>query len=409
LGRTDADSGGHLNVLVVSEVALSLMLLIGAGLMIRSLWKLDSVDTGLDPHNVLTMDVSVPPQKFPAPGQQSEFFERVRSVIAALPGIESDGVTDYLPTEGGSTQPIQIEGRPVVARADQPEVPVRTVDPDYFRAMRIPLVRGRVFTAADTADSHPVAVISQAMAHRFWPDSDPIGRHFTQTFSSLGPREIVGVVGNVKQDGLDEVDPAATLYLPLAQMSPPAAQFGQWHSFPMSLVVRTASNPGDATAEITAAIHSVDPTAPVLDVRTMEDLYSESVAARRLNMLLLAAFAGLALLLAAVGIYSVLAYAVRRRVREIGLRMALGAQTRDVLRLIVGDGLKPTLLGVAIGWVGAFALSRVIANLVFGVKTTDPATFGAVSAVLAAVAIIACIVPAYRATQVEPVKALQDE
>jgi putative ABC transport system permease protein len=409
LGRTDADSGGHLNVLVVSEVALSLMLLIGAGLMIRSLWKLDSVDTGLDPHNVLTMDVSVPPQKFPAPGQQSEFFERVRSVIAALPGIESDGVTDYLPTEGGSTQPIQIEGRPVVAMADQPEVPVRTVDPDYFRAMRIPLVRGRVFTAADTADSHPVAVISQAMAHRFWPDSDPIGRHFTQTFSSLGPREIVGVVGNVKQDGLDEVDPAATLYLPLAQMSPPAAQFGQWHSFPMSLVVRTASNPGDATAEITAAIHSVDPTAPVLDVRTMEDLYSESVAARRLNMLLLAAFAGLALLLAAVGIYSVLAYAVRRRVREIGLRMALGAQTRDVLRLIVGDGLKPTLLGVAIGWVGAFALSRVIANLVFGVKTTDPATFGAVSAVLAAVAIIACIVPAYRATQVEPVKALQDE
>ena len=407
LGRTDTGAGGHMNVLVVVEVALSLMLLVGAGLMIRSLWKLRSVDPGLDPHNVLTMTVS--PKKFPTPVQQSAFFERLRSAIAALPGVESAGVTDDLPTEGGSTQPIQIEGRPVVAMADQPEVPVRSVDPGYFRTMRIPLVRGRVFTTADALDSHPVAVISEALARRFWPDGNPIGKHFTQTFSSLGPCEIVGVVGNVKQDGLDEVDPAATLYLPVAQMSPPVAGFGEWHSFPMSLVVRTASDPSSASGEITAAIHSVDPTAPVLDVRTMDSLFAESVAQRRLNMLLLAAFAGLALLLAAVGIYSVLAYAVRRRVREIGLRMALGAQTRDVLGLVVADGLKPTLLGVAIGWVASLGLSRVIANLVFAVKTTDPETFGAVSALLALVAVMACIVPAYRATRVEPVRALQDE
>ncbi len=409
LGRTDTGSGGHLNVLVVSEVALSLVLLIGAGLMIRSLWKLRGVDPGLDPHNVLTMSVSVPPRKFPVPAQQSEFFERVRSAIAALPGVESAGVTDDLPTEGGSTQPIQIEGRPVVAMADQPEVAVRSVDPNYFRTMRIPLLRGRTFTAADNSDSHPVALISQAMARRFWPDGDPIGKHFTRTFSPLGPCEIVGIVGDIKLFGLDQVDPAATLYLPVAQMSAPAPGFGEWRSFPMALVVRTASNPSNATSEITAAIHSVDPSAPVLDVRTMGDLFAESVAQRRLNMLLLAAFASLALLLAAVGIYSVLAYAVRRRVREIGVRMALGAQTADVLRLVIGDGLKPTLVGVAIGWVGSLALSRVIANLVFGVKTTDPATFAAVSGLLAAVAVVACIVPAYRATKVEPVRALQDE
>jgi len=219
----------------------------------------------------------------------------------------------------------------------------------------------------------------------------------------------VGVVGNIKQNGLDEVDPAATLYLPVAQMSPPATGFGQWRSFPMSLVVRTASDPSDAAPEITAAIHGVDPTAPVLDVRTMDSLFAESVAQRRLNMVLLAGFAGLALLLAAVGIYSVLAYAVRRRVREIGLRMALGAQTRDVLGLVVADGLKPTLLGVGIGWLASLGLSRVVANLVFGVKTTDPETFGAVSVLLALVAIVACILPAYRATQVEPVRALHDE
>lgn len=219
----------------------------------------------------------------------------------------------------------------------------------------------------------------------------------------------MGVVGNVKEDGLDEVDPAATLYLPVAQMSPPAPGFGEWHSFRMQLVVRTASDPSAAGGEIAAAIHGVDPTAPVLDIRSMDSLFAESVAQRRLNMLLLAAFAALALLLAAVGIYSVLAYAVRRRAREIGLRMALGAQTRDVLGMVVADGLKPTLLGVVLGWAGSLALSRVIASLVFGVKTTDPTTFASVSALLALVAAAACILPAYRAAKVEPVRALQDE
>ncbi len=409
LGRTDADSGGHLSALVVSEVALSLVLLVGAGLMIRSLWKLRSVDPGLDPHNVLTLTVSVPRRKFPLPSQQGDFFERLRSEVAALPGVGSASIIDALPTEGGSTQPIQIEGRPQAAMADQPEVAVRTISPDYLRVMHIPLLRGRVFSAADTADSHPVVLISEAMARRFWPDRNPVGKHLSRTFALQGACEVVGVVGDVKQDGLDVIDPVATMYLPLAQMSAPAPGFGEWTSFPMSLVVRTASDPSGATQQITDAIHHVDPSAPVLDVRTMDDLLAQSTAQHRLNMLLLAGFAGLALLLAAFGIYSVLAYGVRRRVREIGVRMALGAQTNDVLRLVVVDGLKPTLLGVAIGWVGALALSRVVANLIFGVTATDPITFAGVSALLVLVALVACIVPAYRATKVEPVTALHDE
>jgi putative ABC transport system permease protein len=296
-----------------------------------------------------------------------------------------------------------------VAMADQPEVAVRTISPDYLRVMHIPLLRGRVFSAADTADSHPVALISEVMARRFWPSQNPIGKHLSRTFALQGATEVVGVVGDVKLNGLDVIDPVATLYLPLVQLSVPAPGFGEWSSFPMSLAVRTASNPSTASQEIAGAIHHVDPAAPVLDVRTMDDLLGESMAQRRLNMLLLAVFAGLALLLAAVGIYSVLAYGVRRRVREIGVRMALGAQMSDLLRMVVVDGLKPTLLGVAIGWVGALALSRVVANLIFGVTTTDPATFAVVSALLVVVALVACMVPAYRATKVEPVRALHDE
>ena len=227
VGRTDSDPGGHLSALVVSEVALSLMLLIGAGLMLRSLWNLRSVDPGFDAHGLLTLTVSVPPRKFPLPSGQSGFFERVKDQVAALPGIESAAVIDGLPTQGGSTQPVQLEGRPVAAMADQPEVAVRTISPDYLRTMRIPLLRGRGFSPADTADSHPVALISEAMARRFWPGQNAVGKHLSRTFFSQGAVEIVGVVGDVKQAGLDVINPVATLYLPLAQLSAPAAAFGE--------------------------------------------------------------------------------------------------------------------------------------------------------------------------------------
>jgi putative ABC transport system permease protein len=412
LSRTDSDSGSTRTrgFLVVSEVALSLMLLIGAGLMIRSLWLLRNVNPGLDPNNVLTMRVGipVPSTRFATPLQQSNFFNDVLQRVRALPGVDSAGVIDSLPlTGGGSIQPIAIEGRPAQQMADQPEVGVRIISPAYFHALRIPLLRGRNFNDSDAAGGPATILVSESMAKRFWPDENPIGKHVTMTFFPNGPREIVGVVGDVKDDGLDVADPVATLYTPLAQLSTPL--LGGWTSFPMSLVVRSNSTASSLTSAVTSTVHQVDSELPLLQIRTMQDVVGESLSQRRFNMLLLAVFAGLALLLAAIGIYSVLAYSVRRRVREIGIRMALGAQVRDVLLLIVIEGMRPTLIGVAIGLAGAWALGRVLANLIYGVKPTDPITFGAVSVLLAGVGLFASIIPAYRATRVEPMKTLRDE
>jgi putative ABC transport system permease protein len=409
LGRTDTDSGGQRarSMLVVSEVALSLILLIGAGLMIRSLWQLRAVDPGFDPHNVLTVTVSVPATKFPVPAQQISFFDQVLQRVRTLPGVESASVIDNLPLGGGgSHQPVAIEGRRAVPMSEQPEVDVRLISTGYLSAMRIPLLRGRDISDADAAGRPAVVLISDSMAKRLWPSEDPIGKHLTLSFFPDAVREIVGVVADTKLDALDESRDTATLYFPLDQVSAPS---GGWRSFGMSLAVRTASNPASAVSAVTNAVHQIDRDAPVLDIQSMDDLINNSLSQQRFSMLLLGAFAGLALLLAAVGIYSVLSYSVRRRIREIGIRMALGAQIGDVLRLIVIEGMRPTLIGVVIGLAGALALGRVLANLIYGVKPTDPITFGAVSVLLAGVGLFASIIPAYRATRVEPMKTLRDE
>jgi putative ABC transport system permease protein len=409
-GRTGSDSAGSRirSLLVVSEVALSLVLLIGAGLMIRSLSLLRRLNPGFDPSNVVTMTVVVPRTKYAIPLQEVQFFDAALSRVQALPGVESAGVIDDLPLDpSGSHQPIVIEGRPVTQMSEQPEVDVRLISPGYIHALRVPLRKGREFSAADTADRPPVVLISETLALRFWPNEDPIGKHLTMTFSSGKPAEIIGIVGDVKLDGLDVTAPSATLYVPFSQLSVPA--IGSWDSFPMSLVVRATSHPTSLVSAVTNAIHEVDRQTPVVEVATMDQLMTNSVSQRRFNMLLFAAFAGLAVLLAAVGIYSVLAYAVRRRVREIGIRMALGAQISDVLRLVVVEGMTPTLIGMAIGVAGALALGRVLSTLIYGVQASDPLTFVGVSAVLAAVALLASLIPAYRASRVEPVKALREE
>jgi putative ABC transport system permease protein len=408
--RTETESGGTRTraALVVSEVALSLMLLVGAGLMIRSLWALRSTDPGFDPHNVLTMALPTSAARYPNLERAMLYYDQVVRRVRTLPGVVSAGATDNLPLSGdGSMQPVTVEGRPVLPMSEQPEVAVRLFTPGYMEAMRIPLRRGRFLNDADIAGRQPVAIISQAMAKQFWPHEDAIGKRLTLTFFPGITREVVGVVGDVKMDGLDVSQPVSTLYVPLAQLTfPPAAQ---WHGFEMSLVVRSASAPAGMTSAVINTIHQVDSAQPVMQVETMQDMVADSIAQQRFNMLLLAAFAGLALLLAAVGIYSVLSYSVRRRVREIGIRMALGAQIGDVLRMIVVEGMKPTLLGLAIGLAGALALGRVVAKLVYGVSPADPATFAAVSALLAAVALAASIIPAWRATRVEPVKTLREE
>ena len=410
LGKTDSDSGGRRtrSLLVVSEVALSLILLVGAGLMIRSLWLLSTLDAGFDPHNVLTMTLVVPQNKYSRPIDEIAFFDRVLSKVRALPGVVSAGLIDDLPLNGeGSHQPIAIEGRPVQAMSDQPEVDTRTITSGYLSTMHIPLRRGRDLSAADAPDRPGVVLISASMAQRFWPNEDPIGRHLTMTFFPDKVREIVGIVGDVKLEGMDAASSSATVYLPTSQLSTPS--LGEWRSFPMQLVVRTQSQPTRLVSAVTAAIHSIDSDQPVTDIMTMDNLVGNSLSQRRFSMLLLAAFAVLALLLAAVGIYSVLAFAVRRRVREIGIRVALGAEVKDILRLVITEGMKPALIGLLLGVAGALALGRVLASFIYGIAAYDPLTFAAVAILLVVVALLASIIPAYRAARIEPTRALREE
>jgi predicted permease len=408
-GGRSGDTGGNRtrSVLVVCEVALSLVLLAGAGLMIRSLWNLRGANPGFDSNNLLTMAVPMADNRYKTPAENINFWNQVLERVRALPGVESAGTADDLPLQGGSHQPIAIEGRPVAPMAEQPEVDVRVISTEYLKAMRIPVLRGRDFNNNDVVGRQDVILISEAMAKQFWPGENAVGKRLTLTFFPGRVREIVGVVGNVKLDGLDQTDPNAIIYTPLAQYLPPTPE--DWRSFGGNLVVRTSSQPENIASAVTRVIHDIDPQQSVTDVMTMERLISESIAPQRLNMLLLATFAGLALALAAIGIYSVLSYVVRRRVHEIGIRMALGAQIRDVLRMIVVEGMKPVALGLGIGIVGALLLGRVVSKLVFGVKTTDPATFATVSGLLLLVALLAITVPAYRATQVDPMRTLRDE
>ncbi len=410
LGRTDSDSGGHRtrSVLVVAEVALSLVLLIGAGLMIRSFQQLHGVNPGFESHGVLTMTAAVSRAKFPLPAQQISFFEQVLQRVRTLPGVKSAGVIDDIPLNGhGSHQPIAIEGRPVVALTDQPEVDVRLISPGYMSAMHIPIVHGRDFADTDVAGRPAAILISASMAQHYWPGEDPIGKRLTLTFFPDVVREVVGVVGDVKLDGLDQARPATILYMPLDQASAPAT--GGWNSFPMTLVVRSSTNPTGIVSAVANAVHEVDREIPVRDIFTMDDLVTNSMSQQRFNMLLLGSFAGLALLLAAIGIYSVLSYSVKRRVQEIGIRLALGARIEDVLRIVIVEGMKPTLLGVVIGAVGALAMGHVLSSLIYGVKPTDPVTFLVVAVLLGAIALMASIIPAYRAAKVDPMVALRYE
>jgi len=410
LGRTDSDTTGQRTrgMLVVSEVALSLMLLVGAGLMIRSFSQINRVNPGFDSHHVSTMTVSISQTKFATPAQQISFYERVLDRVRTLPGVQSAGVIDDIPlSSNGSHQPIAIEGQPVLPMSEQPEVDVRLVSPGYFGAMHTPVVRGRDFNGNDIAGRPETVVISDSFARHFWPNEDPIGKRLTLTFVPGVVREVVGVVGDVKLDSLNETRPMTTLYVPLGQVS--ASEPSQWRSFSMTLVARADSDPKGTISAIANAVHEIDPEVPLRDIMSMDDVVAQSVSPQRFNMLLLGAFAGLALLLAAVGIYSVLSYSVKRRLREIGVRLALGAQLRDVLRMVIFEGMKPTIVGVAIGATCALLLGRVLSGLIYGVSSADPITFFAVAVLLAGIALFASIIPAYRATRVDPMQALREE
>jgi putative ABC transport system permease protein len=409
-GRAASDSAGNRtrSVLVVAEVALSLMLLIAAGLLMRSLAMLRNVNPGFDPNGVVTMQVTIPATKFATPVQQIQFFDQVLERVRTLQGVQSAGVVDDLPlNEEGSMQPISIEGRPVVAMADMPEVSVRAISSGYMRAMRIPLVRGCDINDSDAEAWSGGILISESLARQFWPGEDAIGKRLTLYFFPHLTREVVGIVSDVKLVALSDNRPAPALYIPIAQLAPPEG--GEWQSFSLSLVVRADGNPVNTVPAISSAIHELDAEVPLLGIQTMNDAVTLSVTPQRFTMLLLAAFAGLALLLAAVGIYSVMSYSVSRRTHEIGIRISLGAKTADVLLLVVRQGLILAAAGSAIGTIGALILSRLLATLLYGVRPSDALTYISVACLLMIVALAACCIPARRALRVDPMVALRYE
>jgi putative ABC transport system permease protein len=387
------------NALVVSEVALAVVLLVGAGLLIRTVGQLRAVDPGFDARNVLTVIFALPQAKYPKQEDRNRFSDQLMTHVRALPGVVAASAIDSLPMTGGSTQPVAIEGEPEQPMSKQPEVAVRRIMPDYLRASGTRLVAGRDFTDRDTADRMPVVLVSESMARQFWPNQNPLGKRLTLTFRPGVVREVVGVVDDVKMSRLDATEPMAALYVPFAQ--------GQWVF--MTLVVKTTVPPTTITTLLASAVHEIDSELPLLGVRTMDEVVDASIAQRRFAMELLGAFAAFALLLAALGIYSVLSWTVRQRVREIGIRRALGASMQDVIRMVVVEGARPTLLGVACGVVSALALGRLISALVFGVSPHDGATLTAVAGILTLVGVIASLVPAYRATRIDPAVALRDE
>jgi len=388
-------------LLVVSEVALALVLLVCAGLMIKSFMRLQQVSPGFEPKNLLTMNISLPRQKYPEAQQANGFYNQLFERVRALPGVETVGGVDPLPlSDSNGTTGFVVEGGPMLAPADRPEVGERSATPAYFQTMRIPVLKGRAFTEQDRENSPRVMIVNEALARRYWPNEEVLGKRlgFEDDASKQVWWEIVGVVGNVKHEKLD-AEAKPELFFPYEQ-SP--------RNF-MSLVVRTTSDPSMMITGVRDQVLAIDKDQPVFDIKTMDQRLSKSVAQSRFIMLLLGLFSALALILAAVGIYGVMAYVVSQRTHEIGIRMALGAQSGDVLRMVVRQGMTLTLVGVGIGLVAAFALTRLMASLLYGVTATDPLTFITVALVLSMVALLAIFIPARRATRVDPMEALRYE
>ena len=402
-GRTGSGGSHHKrlrSLMMVSEIALSFMLLVGAGLLIKSFMRLRDVSPGFTPENVLTMRISMPSAKYPKGEPRVQVLRQTLEKLKTLPGVQSTGAVLSLPL-GGDTFNV---GRSYI-REGRPATPEESANagylvatPDYFRALQIPLVAGRAFSDQDTEQTTKVLIVNETMARQLWPGESPLGKRITIWRDEKFPREIVGVVGDTKPS-LD-TEAGRQMYVPYAQDS-------GWNG--MSLVVRTSADPLNTVAAARNEIRSLDKGIPVFNVKTMNDVLATSVAPQRMSMLLLTAFAGVALLLAMIGIYGVTAYYVTQRTQEIGIRIALGAQVGDVMKLVLKNGMALAAIGVALGLAGAFALTRLMSSLLFAVKPTDTATFVIVSVCLLVTALLASYLPARRAAKVDPLVALRYE
>jgi putative ABC transport system permease protein len=407
------------NVLVVGEVATTLVLLIAAGLMIRSFYLLQKVNPGFSHDNLTTFSVSLPEKKYKSEEASSGFYNRLLENIRALPGVESVAAASGLPLgNNGWQMGFRIDGQPEPPPEKIPLMETCLVTPDYFKAMNIPVLRGRVFNDSDNRshlagqdlsklgdDERAIrglnkVVIDEEFAKRYWPNEDPIGQRLV-----FGPREqprkleIIGVVGRVKMESLNKNSDYVQGYYPWQQL--PAND--------MTVIIKGASDPNQLIGSVRAAIKEIDPDQPIFGIKTMDEIRGESVQNERLNLTLLSLFAGIALVLAIVGIYGVMSYSVTQRTHEIGIRMAVGARPRDVFAMILGHGMKLALIGVGIGLIGAFVLTRFMASMLFGVEPTDATTYGAIAALLLGVSLLACYLPGRRATKVEPTISLRYE
>ena len=397
-GRSSATSGGRWvrSGLLVAEVALSIVLLVGAALLLRSFARITAVDPGFQPEKVLAFRVALPPTAYPEPHHRISFYDRLLEKIQATPGIEAVGMVQTLPIREGYTLSVAIKGRPPAAPGSEFSGNYRAISAGYFKAMGIPVLRGRALTERDTATSPMVTVVDEAFAKRHFPNEDPIGQGLDIGNGTDGFYEIVGVVGSVRHEGLDAAS-NPTMYVPY-----PQEVFGT-----MWLLVRTSGDPSQYVAMARQAVRAIDGSLPAFSIMPLTDVVSDSVAQRRFSMMLLALFALVALFLAAVGLYGVVAYTVSQRTQEIGLRMAIGAQRSDVLRMVVGGGMKFAVIGTIVGVGGALWLATLIASMLYGVTPFDPASYVTTAGVLLTVAALACYVPARRAMAVDPLTALR--
>ncbi|HEV2288785.1 MAG TPA: ABC transporter permease [Candidatus Acidoferrales bacterium] len=390
------------NSLLVSQIALALVLVIATGLLTRTFYRLLKVDPGFQTEHALTFQLTLPASKYPDQAHIVSVYRQVLHHLQGLPGVEAAGVTETVPMDGVTeSTAIRFSDRP---RANGPETPMANytmVSPGYFAAAGTPILRGRGFLESDTANSMPVSVISEALARKYWPGQDPIGKRIAPRSLSFPEETIVGIAADVKRLSLRE-SPPPEMYVPYTQKIWPSL-------LEMNVVVRTVQDPASLTASLPAAVHSVDPDLPIANLRTLNSIVEDSMTVPRFAMLLLGAFGGLALVLAAVGMYGVISYNVTQRTQEIGIRMALGAQRGSVFQMVLGQGARLAAFGIAIGLAAAFAATRLMRSFLYGVDSGDPLTFAAVALLLALVALLACYIPARRAMRVDPMVALRYE